>query len=422
MVHLMRKICTQIRSEFQLYSKRKRLFLLFAMICGFLITAEYAIIKPTSESILLAHYDLKVYPYLWLLTIPFNFVVVFLYNYFVSRLGCFRVFLGTVALAIGIHSFSAVFISFFPPFALFLCIWRDVYILLMFQQLWSVIHINVEVSKAKYLYGIIFGVSGAGSILGSLAPGFLAIKIGSQSLLYLTIPFYLILSFMYYQMLKQSEKIEETRLQIERKKGGFQLIYSSRSLKFIFAIVILMQLSMTVIEYQFTSFVYQKFFIQDLRTQFYGRLWGMINLIKLFLQFFATFLLLKVLDLKKSQFVVPGILLGNAVVSLIIPSFSVIGCSFSLIKIFDYSLFNILKEILYVPLGPAEKFKAKAIIDVFGYRSAKGLASFFIISLTALAPEKLPYAYSWGPFICFGIWMVTVFFYLREKEEKLLEA
>ena len=41
----------------------------------------------------------------------------------------------------------------------------------------------------------------------------------------------------------------------------------------------------------------------------------------------------------------------------------------------DKDVFNILKEMLYVPLKTDEKFKAKAIIDIFAYRSAKAFAS-----------------------------------------------
>ena len=93
-----------------------------------------------------------------------------------------------------------------------------------------------------------------------------------------------------------------------------------------------------------------------------------------------------------------------------------------MIKTFDYSIFNILKEMLYVPLKTDEKFKAKAVIDVFAYRSAKAFASLFVIGLGMLSPEKLPYAYSWGPFTLFVVWIGAVFFYFQRRQEKLLEA
>jgi len=223
-------------------------------------------------------------------------------------------------------------------------------------------------------------------------------------------------------MVNRSGMEGEDHLQIRKAKGGFKLIRSSRALKFILLIVILMQLSTTIMDYQFNNFLQQKFPMQDLRTQFYGRLWGMINTCKLCLQFFATFLLVQFLGLRKSHFVVPGILLGNAALTLFAPSFGVITYEFSVIKTFDYSIFNILKEMLYVPLKTDEKFKAKAVIDVFAYRSAKAFASLFVIGLGMFSPEKLPYAYSWGPFTLFVVWIGAVFFYFQRRQEKLLEA
>ena len=104
-------------------------------------------------------------------------------------------------------------------------------------------------------------------------------------------------------------------------------------------------------------------------------------------------------------------------------TFAFITYGFSVIKTFDYSIFNIIKEMLYVPLKTDEKFKAKAIIDVFAYRSAKALASVFVIGMQVLSPAKLPFAYSWGPLTLFLVWIFAVFMFLKKPaQEKLLEA
>jgi|JI10StandDraft_1071094.scaffolds.fasta_scaffold05900_8 AAA family ATP:ADP antiporter len=419
---LIQKLFRQIQGEFQKYSRGERFFLFFAMLCGFFITAEYAITKPTSNSIFLAHYSVKLYPYAWLFTVPLNFLVVTLYSRFLSKWGCFRMFLCTIFMTMGINAVSGAYVKQFPPLAFLLYVWKDIYVLLMFQQLWSVIHTKTEMSKAKYLYGILFGVSGIGAIFGSFVPSFFAVKLGSEHLLYLTIPLYLLFIGAYHQMLKRSGMENRDHLEIKEAKGGFKLIRSNRALKFILAIVILMQLSTTIMDFQFNTFLQMRYPIQDLRTEFYGRLWGIINTCKLCLQFFATFLLVQFMGLRKSHFVVPGILLGNAALTLFNPVFSVITYSFSVVKAFDYSIFNILKEMLYVPLKTDEKFKAKAIIDVFAYRSAKAVASLFVIALGFFSPEKLPYAYSWGPFFLFALWIGAVFTYFRRRKEKLLEA
>jgi len=413
----LKKIFSQIRGE------QEKLFLLFAMICGFFITAEYAITKPTSNSIFLAHYSVKLYPYAWLLTVPFNLFAVTLYNRFLPRLGCFRMFLCTVGVTMGINAFCGLYVQQFPPLSFLLYVWKDIYVLLMFQQLWSVIHTKTEIKKAKYLYGIIFGVSGIGAIFGSMVPGFFAVKLGSEHLLYMTVPLYLLFITAYHQMLKRSNVEGSEAFQMKKAEGGFQLIKTSSTLKFILFIVVLMQLSTTIMDYQFNTYLQERYPLQDLRTQFYGRLWGMINTCKLCLQFFATFLLLKFLGLRRSHFVVPGILLGNAILTLFQPTFAFITYGFSVIKTFDYSIFNIIKEMLYVPLKTDEKFKAKAIIDVFAYRSAKAFASVFVLGMQFLSPAKLPYAYSWGPLSLFMIWIIVVFLFLRRpQEQKLLEA
>ena len=89
----------------------------------------------------------------------------------------------------GLNALSGFYVAENPIISFLLYVWKDIYVLLMFQQLWSVIHTRTEMSQAKYLYGILFGVSGCGAIFGSMAPSFLAIKIGSEHLLFITAPF-----------------------------------------------------------------------------------------------------------------------------------------------------------------------------------------------------------------------------------------
>ena len=89
--------------------------------------------------------------------------------------------------------------------------------------------------------------------------------------------------------------------------------------------------------------------------------------------------------------------------------------SFAVIKTFDYSIFNIIKEMLYVPLKKEEKFKAKAVIDIFAYRSAKAFASFFVIGIQFFFPNRLPYAFTWGPLILFMVWIGAVYSLTKEK-------
>ena len=277
-------------------------------------------------------------------------------------------------------------------------------------------------SRAKYLYGILFGIGGLGSVLGSMIPGFLAVKHGSESLLFSTIPIYTVFIGAYFFLLKSSgflnshKEEEQLRLGPKNTFQGFGMIKTSRPLKFILLIVVLMQLSTTVMDYQFNTFLQERIPNQDLRTEFYGRLWGMINTINLCFQFIASFLLVQFLGLRRSHILLPGVLLVNAIGYLMHPTFAMITYSFSVIKTFDYSIFNIIKEMLYVPLKTGEKFKAKAIIDIFAYRSAKALASILVIVLQIFWPSQLPYAFSWAHVALFFIWISSVVIFLREEK------
>ncbi len=403
------------------YSRQEKLVLLFAMICSFCITSEYAITKPASNSIFLAHYPVTYLPYAWLATVPLNFLAVSFYNRLLNRLGSFRMCLCFIGVTLVVNLSSA----FFPSsLAFLLYVWKDIYVLLMFQQLWSVIHSVIKSDRAKYLYGFLFGIGGVGAIMGSVVPGFFAVAVGSEHLLLMTLPIYLIFATAYFFFLKQSGFLKESIK--EKEQGhfleGFQLIRQSKPLRFILLIVVLMQVMATIMDFEFNTFLAMRYPEQDVRTQFSGRLFGTINTLNLCLQFVATFLVVHLFGLKRSHFLVPVILLINAVGCLFYPGFAFVTYSFVVIKTFDFSIFNIIKEMLYLPLKKVEKFKAKAIIDVFAYRSAKAGASLCVLALQFFFPERLPYAFMWVPLILATTWIFSVYFLMKEGDFAIPET
>jgi len=85
-------------------------------------------------------------------------------------------------------------------------------------------------------------------------------------------------------------------------------------------------------------------------------------------------------------------------VAVMYPSVLTVGAAFFLFKAFDYSLFRAAKEVLYVPLSFGERYRAKEIIDVFGYRTGTGASSVGIVVLqkagTAMSAVYLPIAFA----------------------------
>jgi AAA family ATP:ADP antiporter len=380
-------------------------FIIFAMLSGLCITWDYSIVRPASTSIFIDCYGAAALPYAWIAMIPITLLIVSLYNYFVVRWGCLKVFLTSTLTVILINTLAALFLKsgYAGPFIYFA--FKEIYVLLMFQQLWSVIHSKVDFKKAKYLYGLFFAVGGLGSVIGSGMTGYLATSLGSQHLLLMTLPIYTLFMICYTCMLKEVDKVHITP---SSEFGGLTLLRRSGPLQLILMLVVLMQVGSTFLEYQFNTSIALEYPIQDVRTAFTGRIFGVISLVTLVLQLAGGSLLVKFVGLKGGHLFIPTMLLTNTSLCLMIPSFNLFAYSYSTIKSFDHSIFRVLTEMLYIPLKKEEKFQAKAIIDVFAYRTARAVASFGLIFLQLFCLESL---ISWMVFGVMALWMGVVLYY-----------
>lgn len=405
----------------------EKIFIVLAMCAGFCITLDASIVKAVSNSFFISSYGTSLFPYAWLFALPINLVLVTIYNKFLSKLGCFKIMWITILMIVGGGLLSSYHIATIPWIPFFLYIWKDIYVLLMFQQLWSVIHVTIPEKQSKWCYGLLFGFGGIGSVFGSFISGQFSLKLGSQKLLLCSIPIYLTFAIVYslalYIRKKMGNREDLHTLHqdcVEKKlSDGFQLIRNSTQLRFILAIVIGMQVAATLMELQFSVFLAQQMPTTDEMTAFSGRLFTFINGMVLFLQFFGSTWLLTIFRLRTIHYSMPLIFLGNALLFLLFPSFGMFIYSFAIVKSFDYSIFNIAKESLYSPLAIREKFQAKAVIDVFAYRSARGIASLLVLLLQGVALAQISYL-AIGNVLVFLFWILNVFFFYREKQKAVL--
>ncbi len=369
-------------------------------------------IRPAGQSLFIHFFGSKTLPYVWVFSIPFNLAVVSFYNYFLPKWGCFRIFLiSALSIAAG-NTVAACFIGTIPSVSFCFYIWKEVYVLLMFQQVWAVIHSTVSLERAGYLYGVLFGIGALGAFLGSMIPGFLAVKMSSEALLFFSIPFYGCLTAAYFGLIRYSGK-EKQVSSVETKPfgslaGGIKLIRSSFLLKAILGMTVCMQIIATLTDFQFQTLLQQGFPDKDLRTQCMGRIVSMGNILTMALQFFGAFLCIRLLGLQRTHLLVPGVLAAGALAFFFSGSFSVMAGFFMTLKALEFSLFLIIKEMLYIPMRPEEKFQAKAVIDVFMSRFAKIGASAIIILAGLFLPSYIFPSISWLSLSVFCIWCLLV--------------
>lgn len=405
-------------AELKSFNRTEKLFIFFSMLAGFLISAEYAATRPSSSAIFLTVFSSHAIPWVWLISVPFNLFIVYLYNRFLPKIGPVRM-IGTIgAFVCAIHIFCAFALEYVPKFIFFQFIWKDIYILLMFKQLWSMIHSTIPSSRAKYLYGWIFGVGTLGAVAGSLIPGFCAVGIGSESLFLCTLPIYLVLFWSYRQAFKRSSLNSasfSSDLTLDpRPRESFALIRRSSFLIAVLCLVVFMQVSVGLMDYQFNAHIEMNIADKDLRTEYVGRMVGLTNLLSGIFQFVGGFLMIHVFGVRGSHLFVPLILLGNALICWMIPSFAIVSLSYIFIKSIDFSLFGVIREMLYIPMKLDEKFRAKAIIDVFAYRSSKALVSICILSLQFLVSTEILGIVSSLSIAVFLGWIAVVLFLLRK--------
>lgn len=404
-------------------SQEERKFIFYAALCGFFIACGYAIVRPVCNSLFLQQFSSHSLPYVWMGLIPLTFLLVSLYNRLIPKWGSKGICAALVALIIVGNGLAPFLCKVFPPFTFFLYMWKEVVVMLCYQLLWSVIHSNIDMKRAKFLYGIFFGIGGVGGILGSLLPGYMAVQIGSENLFFFAIPVYLLLSLSYHRLLKYDRGARP--IESEEKKGGmaqgFALIGRSRFLMVILLLVVLMQTCFTLVDFQFNDLLERFLPEKDVRTQYIGKLFGLTNAIKVFLQLAGTYLLIEWIGIKKVHLVVPSLIGLSALCILSLPILPVLSLVFVCLKATDHSIFTISKEMLYIPLSANEKYQAKAVIDVFAYRSSKGIASLLILVLQVVLIEVgvvLTY-------LLLGLavaWILLVVYGLREYEKRVSEA
>src|SRR3989344_4696663 len=180
----------RIRQELASFTASERLFVFFAMLTGFSISAEYGITRPASNSLFLTLFSSQAFPWIWLPTGPLHPPLLTPPNYLLPRIGPWKTLCAVACTVICINSATGLLLPYFPALICIQFAWKDIYVLLMFKQLWSLIHSTISATRAKYLYGAIFGMGTIGSIFVALIPGFFAAQIGSEQIFFFTGPLY----------------------------------------------------------------------------------------------------------------------------------------------------------------------------------------------------------------------------------------
>jgi AAA family ATP:ADP antiporter len=340
------------------------------------------------------------------------FAGVALYGWILSRLGPRRTLLVTsLGSAMVIFCCYLVVLTGSKLITPVLFLIKEFYIVLLIEQYWSYINSSIKPETAKKVNGPITGISGLGSVIGGYLVGVSAVPLGTETMILLAaislLPAALVSNLTY---VKHGEPQAPAAIEGESHHYmGWQLFRTNPTLLSLLAIVMSAQVVAAVLEFRFQILLSHEFAgMPDKDTAFQGRFWSGLSLSALVLQFVIAPLLLSFVAIRWVHLMLPMIHMAAITMAILDPSVFTVGLAFFLFKAFDYSIFRAAKELLYIPLGFDERYRAKEVIDVLGYRSGKGGSS-IIFALLQKAGVIMNNYYLAIAFVMAAVWLALVF-------------
>lgn len=351
----------------------------FVAVCAlaFAVLFAYALSRPPAESAFLEVHGSDALPWVWAAVGVAAVLAVTGYNQLAARLPLDRVLLlVAVGAALALVLLNCLRAARVPYSTAALYVWKDVHVVVLLEIVWSFANVVFRVRTARLSYGLFCACGSLGGMAGNLVTGELASRFGTDAALWAPLP--LLLAVAVAALLVP----EDVRAQAKPKErgaraGGLAVIAKSPYLLLLLALVLLTQISITLVDYTYNEVVEATFADVDERTRLIGRVYAAIDLSALALQL-STAPILRLVGVPATLLAIPA-LLGSAVTAAALaPRFLLMAITKVTSKAFDYSLFRAAKEILYIPLTYAEKTRGKAMIDMLAYRVAKVGASLLL--------------------------------------------
>jgi AAA family ATP:ADP antiporter len=381
---------------------------------GFLLCG-YEFIRSPSTSLFIAAYGAGRLPYTMFAGAVYTLLVLGVYDRALSRFGPRR-----TLLILCLFSALVIALSYWlwnrglKPAAVLIYAFREAYIVVIVEQYWSFINSTLAEKQAKRWNGLICGLGSLGAISGGYAIRFLArpgspLYIGTEAILLLSALSLLpaaALSDLAYRLGGEPAPSRQDPDSTTHRMG-LNLLAQSSYLRRIALLIVLTQVVSTVLDLSFSTLLESALPDKDARTAYLGSFYAVLNCTASGLQFAVTPLLLAVLPLKLIMPLIPLVHLGAAAALLVHPTLLSGSAAYLLFKALDYSVFRAGKEIFYIPLPFDARYRAKQLIDAFGYRAAKGGAA-ALVSLGRLACDAIPLAaYPLTAIACVVAWAVT---------------
>ena len=374
-------------------------FLLF-MFFFLVITFQY-VSKSVRQSWFMDELGASMLPIVWLLLAACAIPVILLYNRAVDRFPRHHVIAATcgiVALSVVLFWWLMGFDARWIPISFY--IWISIAYVLIVSQFWAYSNHALDPRQGKRLFGFIGAGGLAGGITGASIASFTSRLVDTRfSLLVAAAILLLAVAIIYviHAILGAEVAPRDTRKAIDKleaARGGLQVIFASRHLKLIAALMFLTVVVANIVDLQFNWAMEQAVpgaeggARLDALTAGYGNFYVLMGTSALIFQLLFTSRIHRHLGIGVAMRVLPFTMAlgttGLFIAATALPGVLLGVCL--VLKVGEnglrYSLDQATRELLFFPIPSAARLKAKAYIDVFVQRSGKAGAALLLLPVT----------------------------------------
>jgi len=364
-------------------------------LCFFLLIAFQYSAKSVRQSTFIDSLGFGALPYVYLLVAICSYPFLRLYGRIADRLPRHHLMMATSSFIAGsLVLFWWLYQFGWPWVAVLFYIWISIVVVMTVSQFWSFANHVLDARQAKRLFGFI----GAGGLLGGIAGGQVARLatdlVGTRYALLVAATLLLgvgVIILLIHRLLPAEDAHEGGAAglaKLDRARGGFQAIKDSRHLRLVAGLMLVTVMVAQIVDLQFNWAVEQMTTTLDQRTAFFGNFYSIMGISALAFQLIFTSRIHRLLGVGVAMRVLPVTMgLGTVTLFLAATTFPAsLAMAALVLKVGEnglrYSLDQATRELLFMPVPAAVRAKAKAFIDVFVQRGAKGLAALVLLPVT----------------------------------------
>jgi AAA family ATP:ADP antiporter len=357
-----------------------------------LLLCGYEFVRSVSSSLFIDAYGAKNLPVVMALGPVATLILIYAYGRLLSVTGPRVAVLATSAFSalVVLGCFAGIRAGAKPATGV-LYAFREAYIVLLVEQIWSFINSTVRTDEGSKLNGPVCGVASLGAIAGGLLVRRYARELGSANLLLLAaasfVPTGLFAALAYRAAGEPKPAADEAHGQ--HGHLGLRTLLHHGVLWRLALLIALTQVVSTVADLQFSRYVEAAMPDKDLRTQWFGGFYAALNVGSAVCQFVVAPLLLAFVAHRFIHLTIPVVHMGMAAAVLAVPGLRTAAACYLVFKVLDYSVFRAVKELLYIPLSFDARYRAKEVIDAFVYRASKGVTAGALAALGTLVTLPL---------------------------------